>query len=152
MAKQKSPNTEKPKEICEGETQTKYKSKHNKKPTNCIDKRRGFSNCGICGSENTVSVILMMCNKIDKEEEFCSNDWWMGGEIADFCKCCNECEPGKSWKHISYKILRKCEDCGAVEAQTCPNCNKRSCWTSHNNKKYIKFCKACGYRNDYKTD
>lgn len=127
----KNPIIKKP-DIIEEE---KYKSKHKKHKTVCKDKRRMPFTCGICGSENVIEQGVRFCNSCGLESEFLS-DQLLFHRFSYLCDC--------HWKYKSYRSVKKCVDCGAVESRTCPACHKH-CWTSSKDLR-IKYCKRCGYQ------
>lgn len=141
MTIQKSPDTKK--EVLPEETKTKGKRKH--KPTACMDMRRGYSNCGICGSENVTTHGVNYCTMCGEEELFLvlGDDFWFGGNRDEMkypsCQC-------KTEKKYDIKIKRitvqACLDCGAVKGPRCPACGK-PLWA----KGEKRFCKNfCGYQ------
>jgi hypothetical protein len=115
----------------------KHKSKHKKHQTVCSDKRRMPFNCGVCGSENVIEQGVRFCENCGIEQEYLSDHiFWH--KFPFICDC--------HWKHKNYLFVKKCIDCGAVEAKTCPACHNR-CWTSSKDLR-IKYCKSCGFRED----
>lgn len=115
----------------------KHKSKRKRRETSCMDKRRGYHTCGICGSENLVQCGVIYCSQCGYEKPFVSEDDWF------FPREPFECDCDKRFYYHSYHSVTLCEDCGAIKGPLCPNC-KRQCWS----KGEKKFCKHCGFRCD----
>jgi membrane protease subunit (stomatin/prohibitin family) len=140
MAIQKSPDTKK--EVIPEETKTKGKRKH--RPTACVDKRRAYSTCGICGSQNLATHGVAYCKICGKEEMFLVLDYgyYFFGRDEDikYPKC--NCERKSKWDLKYDRIsVTECLDCGAVRGPKCPACGKQL-WA----KGEKRFCKSCGYR------
>ena len=115
----------------------KHKGKRKRRKTACMDKRRGFFSCGICGSENLVHCGVIYCQQCDSEKPFVSEGgWWYPRDLLN-CSCFD-----RSYYH-SYQSVTFCEDCGAIKGPLCPNC-KRPCWS----KGEKRFCKHCGFGCD----
>lgn len=116
------------------------KTKRNKKPTACLDRKRGHFNCGICGSENIVRNTLKTCKICGQEDLFQSQAYlWWREDFENTCDCPKE--RNSMFIEHAREVTEDCLDCGAVKGSICPVC-KRSLW----NKGLTKFCKACGYR------
>ena len=56
----------------------KRTSKRKKKPTACIDKKRSYYSCGICGSENIAECGVIFCNSCGAEESYITERTWFG--------------------------------------------------------------------------
>jgi hypothetical protein len=141
MTIQKSPDTKK--EVIPEETKSKGKRKH--KPTACVDMRRAYNSCGICGSQNLASHGVNYCTICGEEEIFLvlgNGGWsWESRDEMEYpnCKCKTKHKYDIKYKRISVK---ECLDCGAVRGPKCPACGKQL-WAR--GKK--RFCKNyCGYR------
>ena len=115
----------------------KGRRKHN--PTLCIDKKRGYFSCGICGSENLVQCGVLFCDKCGSEKPFVTEAHWFHRESLD-CEC--DKIKGLWYYHRSHSV-KICVDCDAVKGPLCPNC-KHPCWAKGNRR----FCHFCGYRRD----
>lgn len=126
----KNPTTDKP----DIEEKEKQQSKRKKRKTLCIDKRRGYGNCSICGSESIIEQGVRFCENCGIESEYISAELFH--RFTYLCDC--------HWKHKSYISVKKCVTCGSVESKTCPACKGR-CWTYKMDN--IKYCKICGYRS-----
>jgi hypothetical protein len=137
----KSPDTKK--EVLPEKTKTKGKRKH--KPTACMDMRRAYNSCGICGSENIASHGVNYCTICGKEEIFLVlsgyDFFWGVRDEMEYpnCKCKTESKYDIKYKRISVK---ECLDCGAVRGPKCPACGK-PLWA----RGVKRFCKNyCGYQ------
>ena len=119
----------------------KHAGRKKKSVTACMDKKRGYFSCGICGSENLVDCGVIYCNGCGVEEPYVTEKGWWGYSNRASVKCkCPQYHQGY-WLR-NYKVTL-CVDCDAIKGPLCPNCKKR-CW-SKGNKRY---CKDCGYRRD----
>jgi hypothetical protein len=139
MTIQKNPDTKK-EPLPE---QSRHKGKRNRKPTACMDKRRGYRTCGICGSENLASHGVSWCNQCKEEIYFFILDggWGASEKIPNpGCKCDTHKHPYyPCFPNISVGV---CLDCGAVKGPRCPVC-KSKMWVKDNKK----YCKGyCGYK------
>jgi hypothetical protein len=137
----KSPDTKK--EVISEEVKAKSKRKH--RPTACVDMRRAYNTCGICGSENLASHGVAYCKICGEEELFLVLDYgyylFRGDKDIKYPKCL--CKTKKKYDTKYDKIsVTECLDCGAVRGPRCPVCRKRL-WV----KDKKRFCKNyCGYR------
>jgi hypothetical protein len=129
--------------------QTPKRGKRKRRETLCVDKRRSFDHCGICGSGDLVYEVLTWCKTCGSEtfnialkKLYWRFDW---NEIEAPCNC----EPitDQRFRFTSYpqhyEERKVCITCGSIEAGLCPSC-KKPCWTSPFGE---KFCRACGYRH-----
>jgi hypothetical protein len=137
----KGPDTKK--EVIPEEVKTKSKRKH--RPTACVDMRRAYSTCGICGSENLASHGVAYCKTCGEENIFLvlSYGYDLFGRDMDIeypkCDCKKKGQFDTKYDRIS---VTECLDCGAVKGPRCPVCRKRL-WA----KGVKRFCKNyCGYR------
>jgi hypothetical protein len=118
------------------------KGKRNKRTTACIDKKRGYWSCGICGSENLVRHGVYFCNNCGDEQLFIIEGGWFFGNREEFiCSCDKVNQQRAYYLHMTIGV-NSCVDCNAVEGPLCPNC-KRRCWS----KGTKRHCKHCGYRS-----
>lgn len=131
------------------ETPRAKSGKHKKRETLCEDKRRGFFNCHICGSEDITVEQLVYCTKCGKESYDIGvpTVFWRYSITEYPCACKGDPYQYRNktyYKnaHLKYSI-RVCSACGSVESKTCPSCHKE-CWTSPFGE---KRCGNCGYRH-----
>jgi len=121
------------------------RAKRKKNPTACIDKKRSYWSCGICGSENLVSCGVLFCNHCGDEMPFVREGGWFfssnRGDEQLVCSCDKLNQMRSYYLHQGYAI-NVCVDCDAIEGPLCPNC-KRKCWA----KGSKRYCKSCGYRS-----
>lgn len=129
---EKNPNT---KEVIEQEV-AKQRGKRKHRETACVDKRRGYFTCGICGSENLVQCGVVFCETCGVERPYVSEACWFHREQL-------ECDCDKRYYYQSSHHVQICIDCDAVMGPLCPNC-KRKCWA----KGTKRYCKYCGYRSE----
>jgi len=116
------------------------KTKKNRKPTACMDKRKFVLNCGICGSENIVTEGVVYCTTCQEEEFFYSEKSWFWDVPTLQCKL-EKWEVTHEYSHRLH-TLNHCIDCGATNGPKCPVC-KNGIWTNGNQK----YCQHCGYRS-----
>ena len=154
MSKQKNPNT------IENETTVNaLRGKKSNRPTACIDARRMWGHCGICGSENIALEGVKYCSKCKKEKHYLISDkgWFQKHEpIKGPCNCKRDhiLKHGKFYgrsggnyvwveRFWEYYEIKGCGDCGAVKGALCPNCRK-PLWLS---TKGVRRCKNCGFQH-----
>ena len=119
----------------------KRTSKRKKKPTACLDKKRNYYSCGICGSENIAECGVIFCNSCGAEESYITERTWFGFKDSMRVKCA--CPTFYRGYYILTRNVKICMDCDALKGPLCPNC-RRPCWSKSNRR----YCKACGYRRD----
>ena len=121
------------------------KTKRNKHPTVCLDKRKSWGCCGCCGSENTVYQGVIWCDNCGTEDSILEEEWFFF-QKRFLCKCVRLVQSKKRTiksDYIKEIKLHKCLDCGAVEGPFCPNNKRHKCWKSPFGERY---CRTCGYR------
>jgi len=123
------------------------KTKRNRKPTACADKRRSASNCGICGSANVVYQGVRYCLTCGCEEEFLlgPDEYFFSFGSKDrpavLCECKDVYdEEAKRWTK-GRQGVHHCVDCGATDGPRCPACKRRT-WSLDTGR----YCRTCGYR------
>lgn len=128
------------------------KTRRDRNPTQCFDKRRDGRHCGICGSPNLIEQGVIYCNICGIEQAFFEAvmPWWKSCRLYDLpCTCVRKISYKKG-SHTKYHKIReirrhtvyKCIDCGAVRSSFCPNGKEHKCWKKAD--KY--FCLDCSYR------
>lgn len=96
-------------------------------PTACADARRGWFNCGVCGSRDVFVHFLRPCPA-------CRAD------TGEPCRCEVDYEPVLYASFLSC-LLKECAACGAVEGPRCPNCG-RPAWAKGGRLN----CRSCGFQ------
>ena len=118
-----------------------------RRKTACADLRRGYFNCGICGSADHVYEVLTTC-EVCSAEVFTieTRDGWWPPKGERPCGC-QYLKKGVFVCTTRSRISRKvCAVCGSMEGPTCPSCKKGrcgSCWTSPYGEKRC----SCGFRH-----
>jgi hypothetical protein len=140
----KSPDTHKD----EVQETPRHAGKKVKRATECRDKRRGFGNCGICGSDEIVAEIYVSCSICEKDSFEIKPDkenyFWFA-DNKKFCDCRESYEYKQKILYYPSKKYRfevkSCTACGAFKGHLCPNC-KKPAWY----KLDKWYCNSCGYR------
>lgn len=120
----------------------KARGKRKRHETACVDRKRDYLSCRICGSENLIQHGVISCTELDCDAEkyFITEHlgFWLGyRHLRDEVRGlgCNH----RPWKTYTHS-LRVCVDCGAYEGPLCPNCGQHV-WAKGNKRN----CKFCGY-------
>ena len=133
------------------------KTRKDRKPTVCSDKRRQHNCCGVCGSENTAEQGVIYCTNCGAEAEYLTETdvfFWHYNRYTSVPEPCTCKKPVRIIRNRAYQsnyletiYVKKCLDCGAVMSNFCPNCKKKNrlygCWKSWDGR---YFCQSCGFR------
>lgn len=142
--------------------ESRIRSSPKKKETLCVDKRRDYSHCGICGSSNLATEGVKFCNICGEEIDYLvegRGGWFLEKDIPKYpdCGCKKPIEANELRKvnkkkstvrvtryvnDLGHHHVTHCLDCGAVNSIICPAC-KKNCW----GKEFQRYCRYCGYRS-----